>query len=399
MLHKLQRTSHPWRHRLTVVRTNFVSAFKDKVKKEFEQNKEIQKALKDLREDKTLSSATQAARDAAAGLQQKVQQASSSVSEAVEKATDKAATAASDAKQHMDTASAKASTVHEDSSRSSSQPGMGAGAASDDGRAAEGNSGSSGASDRLPPLHQRILGDATSLFNTIRERVQGRMGNNQEEPPAQPSTSTEIVVKQPTFWEKTFNFASDSPFMRGFAGFFDSAAGGLGDRIFGETEQAEAVRDLREQLPSFSIETFLQQDMNRIAPEVLKAYLKGDIEALSKTTREAAFGSLKRSVMEREAHQLQVDPRILHISEPELEGIRFVGGQPTPVVSFQAHQLNCVRSTTTKKVVEGDEDDIREVHYLFALQLTELDPGETEANALREWQVTELAVRGMQSVY
>ena len=57
------------------------------------------------------------------------------------------------------------------------------------------------------------------------------------------------------------------------------------------------------------------------------------------------------------------------MQEPELEGIRIIGGMPTPVVSFEIHQLHCIRSRLTASIVEGDEDDIRAVHYLWALQV------------------------------
>ena len=53
------------------------------------------------------------------------------------------------------------------------------------------------------------------------------------------------------------------------------------------------------------------------------------------------------------------------------------------MISFEAHQLNCVRSKLTNAVVEGDEDDIRAVHYLFALQLNE----SAEAPRAERWQV------------
>ena len=59
--------------------------------------------------------------------------------------------------------------------------------------------------------------------------------------------------------------------------------------------------------------------------QVLGAYLKGDVEALRKYTRDAAYGLLHKSVIEREAHQLRMDPRILYLSDPELEAVRFVG--------------------------------------------------------------------------
>jgi hypothetical protein len=44
-------------------------------------------------------------------------------------------------------------------------------------------------------------------------------------------------------------------------------------------------------------------------------------------------------------------------------------------------------------VEEGDEDDIRAFHYLWALQLNE------ESDAKEKWQVTELAIRGVLQTY
>ena len=48
---------------------------------------------------------------------------------------------------------------------------------------------------------------------------------------------------------------------------------------------------------------------------------------------------------------------------------------------------------SAQAVEEGDEDDIRAFYYLWALQLNE------ESDAKEKWQVTELAIRGVQSVY
>lgn len=273
------------------------------------------------------------------------------------------------------------------------------------------------------------MADGASVLAAVRSKVSAATGGGGGGPVD--TESTAVVVKQPTFWEKTFNFASDSPFMSKFAAVFGEGAGGLGDRIFGETEQAEAMSELRLLMPDFAIDEFLREDISRtLAPEVLRAYLRGDVEALRRTCRDAAFGVLQRSVMEREAQQLLMDQRILHISDPELEGVRFIHGVPTPVVSFEAHQLNCVRIKQTQAIVEVSEDDIRAVHYLWALQPTEADDAEAEAGAEAtaaddaegagaegeqgggakggaqpdepeppRWQVTELAVRGMQPVY
>ena len=64
----------------------------------------------------------------------------------------------------------------------------------------------------------------------------------------------------------------------------------------------------------------------------------------------------------------------------------------TPIVSFETHQLYCMR-TMDGKVEEGDEDDIRAFYYLWALQLNE------QSDAKEKWQVTELAIRGVLQTY
>ena len=55
--------------------------------------------------------------------------------------------------------------------------------------------------------------------------------------------------------------------------------------------------------------------------------------------------------------------------------------------------MHVVCRVSAQAVEEGDEDDIRAFYYLWALQLNE------ESDAKKKWQVTELAIRGVQSVY
>ena len=87
-----------------------------------------------------------------------------------------------------------------------------------------------------------------------------------------------------------------------------------------------------------------------------------------------------------------MDDRILYLSDPELESIKIINGQPTVIVSFETHQVFCLRRNDGK-VEEGGEDDLRAFHYLWALQLNE------QSDAEELWQVTELAIRGVLETY
>ena len=202
----------------------------------------------------------------------------------------------------------------------------------------------------------------------------------------------EMVVRPPSFWERFSN--QESPFFQRVRGVMDGASE-IGDRfggILGETEQAEALALLRESHPGWSQEDFIAEIENELGPQIIGAYLKGDLDVLRESTRDQAYALLSSSVNERKERQILMDPRMLYMSEVELESVRIIGGYPTIIVAFHTHQLYCLRDFKGK-VVEGDEDDIRAFHYLWAIQ-----PNEDKELA-QTWQVTELAIRGVMQTY
>lgn len=443
-------------------RTNFIKSFQETIKKEVDSNPELKKTLDELRNNKDLNEAAAAAREAASTVSEAAAEAAEKAAVGVGKAAGKAAdtaaaagdtfaskgeaafTSASEAASKMRGAAAEAGP----SASAAGEAGEGAKAASD----AAGDAGAK-ADDAPPPLYARLLDDAAGIFGSFKEKVLGGGGGGGTPSPADApidAETTAVVIKEPTFWERTFN--QESEFFSKFKGAFGAAAdasGGVGDRvdgIFGETEQAEAMRELRLLMPDFRQDEFLKHVGEELGPVVIGAYLSGDAELLRANCREQAYATLHASIIDRTSRQLVMDARVLYISEPELEGIRIIGGMPTPIVSFETHQLNCIKDLAGK-VVEGDEDDIRAVHYLWALQPWEepmVDPaaeakaakaapkeekakaaaseapaGEAKEGAEGEakedsdgeaaeeeeevpkppWQVTELAVRGMQSIF
>ena len=114
--------------------------------------------------------------------------------------------------------------------------------------------------------------------------------------------------------------------LRGILGGASNAAGGIGDIVLGETEQAEAMAELRVMLPDFSQEDFLDMIGREMGPEIIGAYLKGDMELIREQCRDQAFATLQASVVDRQTRQLRMDTRILHMSEPQLEGMRILAG-------------------------------------------------------------------------
>ena len=403
---------------------------------------------------KAAEQATKAAEQAGKAGETLAEQASSRASKAAAAASEQASKAASAASEQASKAAAEAQRLAGIEAE--------AGASGAQQKAGEGEAGAGwgGAEDKekgappQPPLWARLYDDAAAMFVTIKDSLGSQVAAAQQQGPAKgvpiDADTSAVTIREPTFWEKTFN--TESAFFsrfKGAVGAGGDAAGGAGDRVFamfGETEQAEAMRELRLLMPDFQQDTFLAQVSNELGPSVIGAYLRGDDATLRAHCREQAYATLHASVIDRTARQLQMDPRVLHMSEPELEGIRIIGGFPTPIVSFETHQLHCVRNALTGEIAEGSEEDIRAVYYLWALQPNEeygkpaageaageagaeaaaeaaaeagAEAGAGEPEAEKEkgtkegkdgeekeeevqagrWVVTELAVRGMMEVY
>jgi import inner membrane translocase subunit TIM44 len=94
-----------------------------------------------------------------------------------------------------------------------------------------------------------------------------------------------------------------------------------------------------------------------------------------------------------------VDPRILHLSELELVEVRMMEGEPLVVLQFSCQQINCVRNKEGE-IVDGAEDDIQAVHYLWAMQLSPKDFVATDGReySAQTWQLREMVLRGMMAV-
>lgn len=252
-----------------------------------------------------------------------------------------------------------------------------------------------------------------NIFNYLRRGVGDLLGGGDKAGKQAPEGETDpnttaVVVKPPSMWEQAFNRAQDSALLGGILGAFrglfsvaGGAASGITDRVLGETETAEALTILVERDPDFRQDEFLHHVEKVIIPDVIGAYLAGDLRTLRRWCRDQGFATLHGNVQARIAQQLFMDRRILDVSGVELVGMRMVNEDPTAVVQFQTQQINCTRDAKGA-VVEGAEDDIRAVYYAFALQqhLPEEAEKSLESDytdmrpSVDRWVVTEIAIRG-----
>ena len=171
------------------------------------------------------------------------------------------------------------------------------------------------------------------------------------------------------------------------------------DNLFSETEQGEAYRMIRQRDPMFNINDFIAE-VRRDIPKVLGAYLKGDVEALKQTNISSEMLERLSGQMNLWKHEGQyVDPRILDLSEVELMEVRLMENEPLVVLTFSCQQINCVRDKSGA-VVEGAEDDIQSVHYLWAMQLVDKKYTTKDGREYTKptWALRELVLRGMMAV-
>ena len=233
-----------------------------RLKKELDKNEELKKSLDEL--SGAASKATAAASQAADRASEAATKAVGTASEAAEKAAKAREAYFEQAAKARETFGASAGAGAEAEAKTDAKAGAETDAKADAKADAD-------APPPPPPLWEKFMSDVSSLASAVRSKVEGGGSPNPAAGPMDGDT-TAVVIRPPSFWEKNFN--QDSPFFQRFRSLFGAAgdtAGSIGDisdRVMGETEQAEALRELREIMPDFHMETFLNECGEDLVPKV-----------------------------------------------------------------------------------------------------------------------------------
>jgi len=217
----------------------------------------------------------------------------------------------------------------------------------------------------------------------------GEEGAKAESSSQAPEPETAMVVSKAhsSSWDRFGGGLRDMPFL--------SSAFELGDRMFGESEIAASIREMKEVDPQFFLEEFAEDMEYVITPHIIKSYLEGDTKALQAHLGEAAFLSVNAGIKERQRQKLRLDTAILQgPSEIELKGAKLMEqGPPCFIWTFNMQQVNCLRDKDGE-IIEGAVDDIRTVCYAMAVtRHPVLDDPEKKVGELQyPWQISELAI-------
>ena len=165
-------------------------------------------------------------------------------------------------------------------------------------------------------------------------------------------------------------------------------------RILGESEIAQCTREMKSLDASFRLSFLIDEIERVVAPRFLEWFLAGNAAALKVHCGEAAFAAVNSSIKGRITQRCKPDERVL-LGPKDIE-LRMAipaeeaNGSPCFVFGFHTQQVNCFRDMDGK-IVEGGNDDIREIHYLLAVQR---NLKEDQTGLQHPWLIRELAIVG-----
>lgn len=175
-----------------------------------------------------------------------------------------------------------------------------------------------------------------------------------------------------------------------------STARSITDKIgsfFAENETAQVIKKLRELDPGFNMENFLMELREYILPEVLEAYVKGDVETLKLWLSEAQYSVYEALTKQYLQAGLKSDGRILDIRGVDVLKARMLepGDIPVFVITCRTQEVHVYKNAKTGKLAAGMEDKVQLVTY--AIGITRI-PEDVNNPETRGWRLIEMQKSG-----
>lgn len=171
-----------------------------------------------------------------------------------------------------------------------------------------------------------------------------------------------------------------------------STARSITDRVagfFAENETAMVIKKFREMDPSFQLEPFLQDMREYILPEVLDAYVKGDIEVLRQWLSAAQYQVYEALMRQYTTAGLKSDGRILDIRNVDVLSARLLdpGEIPVFIITCRTQEVHVYKNAKSGELAAGMEDRVQQVTY--AIGVTRI-PEDVSNPETRGWRLIEL---------
>jgi import inner membrane translocase subunit TIM44 len=151
-----------------------------------------------------------------------------------------------------------------------------------------------------------------------------------------------------------------------------STARSISDRVagfFAENETAMVIKKFREMDPNFQIEPFLRDMREYILPELLDAYVKGDVETLKLWLSAAQFQVYSALMQQYTTAGLKSDGRILDIRHVDILNARMLepGEIPVFIITCRTQEVHVYRNAKTNELAAGMEDRVQLVTYAIGV--------------------------------
>ncbi|KAL9106748.1 MAG: hypothetical protein Q9227_008247 [Pyrenula ochraceoflavens] len=218
-----------------------------------------------------------------------------------------------------------------------------------------------------------------------------------------PDAGTNVTLHKDAAWKESWNsFRDSSKLMQSLFSLKStynesenpliSTARSISDRVagfFAENETAMVIKKFREMDPNFQTEAFLREVREYMLPEVLDAYVKGDVETLKLWLSAAQFQVYSALAQQYTNAGLKSDGRILDIRNVDILNARMLepGEIPVFIITCRTQEVHVYRNAKTNELAAGMEDKVQLVTY--AIGMTRL-PEEVNNLETRGWRMIEL---------
>jgi mitochondrial import inner membrane translocase subunit TIM44 len=191
-------------------------------------------------------------------------------------------------------------------------------------------------------------------------------------------------VMQSIFSLKESYKESENPFVATARSFADRVTG-----FFAENETAIVIKKFREIDPNFQLEPFLTEMREYILPEVLDAYVKGDVETLKLWLSAAQYQVYAALMQQYSTQGFKSDGRILDIRHVDILSARMLepGEIPVFIITCRTQEVHVYRNAKTNELAAGMEDKVQQVTYVIGVTRIPEDVSNPET---RGWRVIEL---------
>lgn len=149
------------------------------------------------------------------------------------------------------------------------------------------------------------------------------------------------------------------------------------------------IKKFREMDPNFQLEPFLRDMREYVLPEVLDAYVKGDVEVLKQWLSAAQFQVYSALMEQYTKAGLKSDGKVVDIRHVDILNARLLepGDIPVFIVTCTTQEVHTYRNKKTGQLAAGMEDRIQRVTY--AIGMTRL-PEDINNPETRGWRMIEL---------